>query len=207
MAFLVEVDNEDVIHATTHGIISRSDLSFLRERMDTSFRTATGNARRYLEVARDKLASFDFGKLRDSVEGMRDRFGKRWDQDRVAFLPGLVDLRNAKPTMRNYIMADTRIRLLYQQGRCEGYGDGYVDDEVGAIGRDHSTYREVMNGSYSEGSEGEDTFVTYLGIVDEHGDSNLSHDGKQLIRRTWAELRAILDMGVFDPTSAKGKTL
>lgn len=207
MAFMVDTDDGDVIHATTHGLMSRSDLGFLRDRMDTAVRTASGTARRYLEAARDKLASFDLGRMRDVVEGMRDRFGKRWDHDRVAPLLSLVDIQNAKPTMRRYMMAEPRVRQLWYQGRCDGYGELYQDDEPGAIGRTHSVYREVMNGSYVENEEGEDQFVTYLGVVDEHGDSELTMIGRQMVRRSWAELREILDRGGQDPTSPLRKNL
>lgn len=207
MAYLVTNVDDDLIHATTHGIMSRDDLEFLRERVDQAQRSASGFVRKYLDVAKDSLARFDFGRLKDRVESMRDRFGRRWDEDRVLSIVDLSGAQNAKPTMRRYIMAMPRVRQLWYQDRLDGYSGLYEDDCPGAIGRDHDTYREVMNGSYVEGEEGEDTFVTYLGVVDDHGDSNLTHLQREAVRRTWNEISAMLDRGGQDPTSPLRKTL
>lgn len=207
MAYLVSTDDDDVIHATTHGIMSRGDLSFLRERIDSAVRSASGVAARYLNAARDSLARFDFSRLRDNVESMRDRFGRRWDEDRILPLTDLPSLQHAKPTMRQYVMAEPRTRQLYYQNRLDGYGDLYEDDDVGAIGRAHSTYREVMNGSYVDEVEDEDRFVTYLDALDEYGETTLSKTKRDAIRRTWEVQRELLDKGKQDFTSTLRKTL
>lgn len=207
MAYLVSTQDDDVIHATTHGIMSRGDLEYLRERVDMAVRSASGVAARYLNAARDSLARFDFSRLRDSVESMRDRFGRRWDEDRVTPLLDISSQQQAKPTMRGYIMAEPRTRRLYYQGRLDGYSGLYEDDDVGAVGRRHYRYREVMNGSYVEEVEDEDRFVTYPEVMSEHGDAELTKTGKDAVRRTWAEQVEYLERGKQDPTSPLRKTL
>lgn len=205
MAYLLSQDDSDVIHATTHGMINREDLGFLRERMSATMRTVGSFASKYLTEARDKLEAFDLGRLRDRVEVMRDRFGKRWDEDRILEVVDLSGFQNAKPTMRKYIMAEPRTRRLYHQGRLDGYGSLYVDDAPDCVGREHTAYREVMQGAFV-GDEEEDRFVTYMGLETEEGQP-LSHVEREAIRRTWAEQRALLDRGTQDPTSPLRKTL
>jgi hypothetical protein len=206
MAYLMDTDDDDVIHATTHGIMSRDDLSFLRERMDSAMRSAGSYASDFLRSASEKLASFDLGRLRDKVEGMRDRFHKRWEEDRIGPIMNLSAAQNAKSVNRKYTMADTRIRRLYQLGRLDGYGRLYEDEEPGALGRDHTPYREVMNGAH-EVVDGEDRFTTFMGVCDEHGDAPLSVIEKHTVRDSWKVLYDLLDQGKQDPTSPLRKTL
>lgn len=206
MAYLVTSGDDDVIHAMTHGIMSRDDLSFLRERIDNAVRTASGVAARYLDAARESIVKFDFGKLRDNVDSMRERFGRRWDEDRVKPITVLVDFQHAKPTMRRIIMAEPRTRQMYYDNRLDGYDGLYEDDDVGVIGRRHEVYREVMNGSYVENEAGEDQFVTYFGVEDEHGEQPLTGANRQAARRTWAEQKELIDRGGQDFTSALRKT-
>jgi len=205
MAYLLSQADNDVIHATTHGLINNDDLGFLRERMSSTMRTMGNFASKYLNEAREKLEKFDLGRLRDRVEVMRDRFGRRWDEDRILEVVDLGGFQNAKPTMRKYIMAEPRTRRLYHQGRLDGYGSLYQDDEPDCVGREHTAYREVMQGA-SVGDEEEDRFVTYLGLETEEGHP-LSHVERTAVRRTWAEQKAILDRGKQDPTSPLRKTL
>lgn len=208
MAYIVSAD-DDVIHAATHGIMDRDDLSFLRDRMDSAMQSAGSYASSFLKAASEKLANFDLGRLRDRVSGLRDKFGKRWDEDRIVLLDTRIALRNAKQKMRPYVMAEPRTRLLWQQGRLEGYGDLYDDDEHGMIGRDHTAYREVMNGAYvSQDIPDEDHYVTYLLVQDEHGDEPMSFTEKETTRHgTWAAQRGFLDEGTADPLSPIGNTM
>ncbi|MNY37940.1 hypothetical protein D3C86_1725310 [compost metagenome] len=106
-------------------------------------------------------------------------------------------------------MAEPRTRLLWQQGRLEGYGELYEDDEVGMIGRDHTAYREIMNGAYvSDHIPDEDHFVTYLLVQDEHGDEPVTFNEKEMTRHgTWAAQRGFIDEGKQDPLSPIGNTL
>ncbi|MNL56276.1 hypothetical protein D3C87_1797570 [compost metagenome] len=68
-------------------------------------------------------------------------------------------------------------------------------------------YREIYNGSHVEGEEGEDTFVTYLGVVDEYGDAKFNISEKDDARDTHRTLEEILNRGKQDPGSLVRKTL
>lgn len=200
-------DDADLIRTSSHGMMSNDDLRFFRDRMDTAMRAAGSGASDYLRSAYDNLRSFNLDRLRDRVEAVRDKFTKRWDEDRVTRLSDVVDFQNAKPTNRRYIMAIPRLRKLWQEGRADGYGGAYDDEEPGAIGRNHTPYREMMNGVYVEGKDGEDTFVTYLGVDDADGEQVLSGQRRQDCRVNIETMAEILDRGKRDPSSKTGKTL
>lgn len=207
MAYIVSDGDADVIHASTHGMMSRNDLEFFRDRLDRTVRSAGSFASRYLTRAKEALDNFDFSSIRDRVEGMRSRFGSRWDEDRIVPFVNLEDFRNAKPRMRSIVMAHPRYRTLWYQGRADGYDGLYVDDEANSIGREHDLYREIYNGSCLDSVEDEDQFVTYLGVIDEHGDANMMSGEKWDSRDTHEVLDEILDRGKLDPCSLVNKTL
>lgn len=207
MAYIVSDGDADVIHASTHGMMSRADLEFFRDRVDRVARSAGNFASRYLTRAKEALDNFDFSSIRDRVEGMRDRFGRRWDEDRILPLVNLADFQNAKPRNRAVVMSNPRYRALWYKGQADGYDGLYEDDERDSIGREHDMYREIMNGAYVEGEEGEDTFVSYLGVVDEHGDAKFNQNEKDTARDIYRTLEEILDRGKQDPGSLVRKTL
>lgn len=208
MAYILSDGDADVIHATTHGMMSRNDLDFFRDRIERTVRSAGSFASRYLQRAKDALDNFDFTSIRDRVEGMRDRFGKRWDEDRILPLVDLGDFQNAKSRNREIVMAFPRYRKLWYDGRADGYDGLYVDEERNSIGREHETYREIYNGSYAESAEGEDTFVTYLGVADERtGVERFSQTEKDHARDTHITLDELLNRGKQDPGSPTRKTL
>jgi hypothetical protein len=188
-------------------MMSRADLEFFRDRVDRVARSAGNFASRYLTRAKEALDNFDFSSIRDRVEGMRDRFGRRWDEDRILPLVNLADFQNAKPRNRAVVMSNPRYRALWYKGQADGYDGLYEDDERDSIGREHDMYREIMNGAHVEGEEGEDTFVTYLGVVDEHGDAKFNQNEKDTARDIYRTLEEILDRGKQDPGSLVRKTL
>ncbi len=207
MAYIVTDGDADVIHSSTHGMMSRRDLEFFRDRVENTVRSAGSFASRYLQRAKDALDNFDFSGIRDRVEGMRNRFGKRWDEDRILPLVDLSDFQDAKPRNRAIVMAHPRYRKLWYEGRADGYDGLYLDDERDSIGRDHDMYREIYNGAHVEGEEGEDTFVTYMGVVNEYGDAEFNQDQKDSARDTHRTLDEILNRGRQDPGSPTRKTL
>lgn len=207
MAYILTDGDADVIHSSTHGMMSRRDLEFFRDRLDSTVRSAGSFASRYLQRAKDALDSFDFNGIRDRVEGMRNRFGKRWDEDRILPLVDLSDFQDAKPRNRAIVMAHPRYRKLWYEGRADGYDGLYVDDEKDSIGREHDMYREIYNGTHVEGEEGEDTFVTYFGVVNEYGEAEFNKDQKDFAQDTHRTLDEILNRGRQDPGSPTRKTL
>lgn len=208
MAIVFDMDeDEDLLRASTHGMLDSDDVRFFRDRLDTAMRLAGSSANDYLRSAYDSLKNFDLGRLRDRVDGLRDRFNKRWDEDRLFRLKTIRDAQNSKPVQRRYLMSIPRLRALYQAGRSDGFGDLYHDEEPGAIGRNHTPYREVWNGSYVENDEGEDRFVQYLGVEDEDGEQPLNHRSRVDGRANEEFINELLDQGGQDPASVKCKTL
>lgn len=206
MAYLMDTDDRDVIHAATHGMLSRNDLNFLRDRMTRVMARAGSGASDYLTKASEKLMSFNLGAMRDKVESFRDRFEVSWKDDRIVSMFNMRDVQQAKRKNRRYIMADPRIKRLYEEGRIDGYGKLYTNEEPGQYGRDNDAYREYMQGAH-EHVDGEDRFTTYLELVDEDATGPLRFEERIIVRDNISTVHEMLDAGKQDPTSPLKKTL
>lgn len=207
MAYLIDAETDDrTLHATTHGMLSRSDIGFFRERVSRNVKYAANYVNDYLKEAKDLIDNFDFDVLRDKVEAVRDRFGKRWDEDRIMRLTSLADLQQAKPKMQRYLMANPRVRKLFYGNKVNGYNGAFYSDEPGLYGNEHSDYRNVMQGGYV-GTDDEDRFVTYLDVLHDDSDDVLTFNERLVIREAWALMDAELDAGGQDPTSPSKTTL
>jgi len=207
MAYIITAD-DDTLHAVTHGLMDRSDLSYLRARMQNALRSSGGVVSRFVARAKETLENINLSAMREKVETVMDRFTSRWDHDRIQEMHSIAQMRNAKPKMRKALMANPRYRALWQAGRAEGFGDLYQDDDVGAIGPTHVTFREIMNGSYISKVADEDHFVTYLGVYDEGlGEEVYNKTEKDYIRNTCDRVNEILDEGRYDPHSPICNTL
>ena len=207
MAYIVDEYDDDVMHATTHGMLSRDDMSFLKGMSERLLgRGPREFANRYLGHAKEALANFDFDLVRRKVRSIRDRYDKRFVVDGITMLLDIKDSQSAKPQMRNYIMASPRIRDLYKKGRIEGYGDLYEDLDPTVKTAQYAPFREINNGSYV-GDDSGDAWITHLEIADEYDDENLSHMEKLIVRRGWSAISDWLDENDEDPTSLTGAKL
>lgn len=208
MVLIVGDGGDDLVHAATHGLMSKDDISYFRERLERASKTATGLASKYIGSAIDSLKSFSLSGLKDRVDAMRDRFARRWDEDRIQVLDTLDAIQQAKPTMRRLLLADPRARTLYYAGRISAWEGDFEDEWEGWNDGETPLYRQLMNGAYDDSEPDEDRWVTKCGVVDEvYGDESFSHVEKVAVRRSWREARAHLDAGRQDPYSHLRKTL
>lgn len=206
MARLVDCD-EDVMHARTHGVMSSSDLSFFRERSERSMRESGHFRSAYAHESFEAIASFDLAGLRDRVEATNSRDEHRWYNNVIRQLDDLYEIRNASSINRRYLMADSRIRLLHQQGRTDGYGDLYQDEDPLATALEHQANREIITGSYVEENEEHDTWRMCLGTDDENGDQIARFSQREIVRQNRRRAHELLDLGGLDPFSPLGKSL
>jgi len=130
--------------------------------------------------------------------------------DEIQPLLTIGALQNAPNRMVPYVMAEPSVKRRYLAGRCEGYGDEYVDASNGQVGAKDGLWRAIMNGyvQTSEDAMAEEDediaaepnwgCVTYFD--DEVEELNLTPEETDEIRQTHDVLRAALK-GIDDPTS------
>lgn len=120
----------------------------------------------------------------------------------------LEDVRNAKPVMARYYMSEPRIRKLYQEQRCDGFSDTYVDRYPDVLRDEHYDYRRVMNGIVDHREiDGEQQYFVkeYVEELPE-GERELDITEKAAILQGWDLIRMAIDDGE-DPTDIFGGKL
>lgn len=205
MAYLIDSSTDDrTLHASMHGLMSRVDFDYFRDQARNAYSNLGSFASSYIDRTRELFDNFDLGALRDGVNAVRDRFGKRWDEDRIRPLYDLVDLQQAKSQMRSLLMVNPRARRLYYEDKISGFNGDFHDEQPNVVeGREQNAYRNIMQGAYV-GTEDEDRFVTYLDVLedpDSVADFIYSHDERMIIRNAWEVFEQALDDGLQDPSS------
>lgn len=205
MAYLVDDYDPDVMNASTYGMVTREDMSFL-QRLNESIEPFRDMSSRYLRRSAEIFDKFDFEGIRNKLKTVSRRWGDRFGSDEITLLTSIKDLQGARPRMRKYAMAMPRLRKLYLQGRVEGFGELFEMEDRIEDTRLYKEYREVMNGSFV-GNDEVDEYVTHLDVLDENGFEELSAIEKVIIRQGWAAISEWLDENDEDPTSMTGAKL
>lgn len=208
MAYLIsDASDMRTVHGATYGLMSKLDASFLREKVERAFKYAKTYTSTYLEEAKQLIDTLDLGSLQDKVEAMSDRFGRRWQEDRIVECSSIADLQQAKSIMRRWIMADPRTKTLYNNQQISGFEGVFFNEDGPDVGMDSRDYRRVVHGM-EIGPVDEDHFITFLDELDNEDDPDaLSIDSKCIILHAWELAHAAYEAGGQDPTSTNKNVL
>ena len=135
------------VHAMTHGVMSDTTLRGLADRARDGLGRASERSKAYIQRAYEELTSIDLGLIRDRITSVTRRKNDRSSEDRVTRLISPIDYQQAKPASRRNLMISPIARQYYYDGLIAGYHGQFEDNEKGRVGRDHTQYRELMNGS------------------------------------------------------------
>lgn len=205
MAYMVDDYDPHVMTASTYGMVTRDDMSFLN-RLNQRIEPFRNTASRYLRRSVEMFENFDFEGVRNRLKSIDSRWRDRFGTDEICLLDTIKSLQGARPKMRKYAMAMPRLRDLYLKGRVEGFGDRYEMHDRTSKHEHYQEYREVMSGSFV-GDDDHDAWVTYMDVFDENGFEELSPIEKIIIRRGWDSISQWLDENDEDPTSLTGTKL
>lgn len=193
-------DDEDIFDAYSYGAISRRNLSFLREQASRATDGFSDIGRRFAERIRKSVDEYDSEKIERGLRAIRDRLGRRWDEDIVREVIDLSDLQQSKSKMSRWLAANPRLRRERLADRAHGWRDVYIDVEFDSVGERHTDYRHVMNGIGVINNDDEVVFTKYLDVYDEEGDTLLSFAEQVAILRGWDRTNDYLDEGYHDPS-------
>lgn len=122
----------------------------------------------------------------------------------------LDEIRAAQPVMQRYIMANPKVRELYDRQIIDGYSDTYFDNEPGFMKAMHYDFRRVMDGIVQDGldDEGNYEWVSHQymeDLLDQDRDLELIEKVK--ILNTWEIIEQFMVSGSEDPTNPFGGTV
>ena len=135
--------------------------------------------------------------------------GSIFQRDEIRSIWDLGGIQTAPLAMQRRIMAMPSIRELWNQQRCDGYSDTYVDLYPGMIGDNHYDYRRQKTGVVQELKNDDDAEYVIKEFIDDivEGDRELDTDEKADIEATEEAVNAFVQLGHDDPTSVFGGML
>lgn len=198
----------NVIYAGTDGFDamlypeqSYLNTEYIQSQFENFSSTLNDIGRQFIQGAKDVYEEINNSQAmiiaRNALRAVKGMF----NQNTIIPLSALEDFQIAQPIMQRYIMANPVIREIYNNQRCDGYQDTYVDIQPGYIGENHYDYRRVMNGL---AVETEDSWEINF-YPDEllEGDSELTHIQQVDILSTWRVMEMFISEGK-DPTNIYG---
>lgn len=181
-----------------------STLNYIQSGMDRFKNYLTDTSRNLLEVAYDKIAMFDYGKLQQLVQATGRYVDTIWLPNEIQQLYNIGQLQHAPQVMVRWLMAEPSIRTLYHRGEAEGYGDRYNDLEPNRVGEKHRDYRIVMDGMVVQDEVGEYYSTQYHPETDFEytpDEDQLSFIDQSNIMKSWQLMKHYVDVRKEDPSS------
>lgn len=208
---MIQVDFGGVsdFDALMYGQKHQGTLNFLQnniQQLAQMSHTLTDAGRQFFAGAAQRFEELNSAEAMRLARAAVRRAGSVFQRDEIRSMWELPQIQNAPLTMQRWIMAEPTVRQMYQEQRCDGYSETYVDMHPGAIGADHYDYRRVTNGIIVDDEEHGWKATIYLDELIE-GDRDLTLDEKVDILTTWDIVSSLMKEGSEDPTSSWGGKL
>ena len=183
------------------GQAQQETVEFFNQVQQRVSHESSGFLPSFVQTANQSFESMYSNRALELARAAINKAGALFDPDVVKEYTKIEQFQTAKPRMRNFIMANPMVRARWQDGRCEGYGDSYVDRFPGTIGHDHRDYRQVMDGILYEDKETGDWWAT--NYVEEKDESYipLSTAEQFDILSSWRTVESFMLLAAKDPTS------
>lgn len=141
----------------------------------------------------------------ENLKALGYKLGGMLNPHQVSLLENVLEMQQANEGMRRWIMACPDIRSLYHNGMISGYDGLYQDIQPDAIGEDHYDYRRATCGIIMDRPDGK--MESWQFFDDGPVEDELVFSDQVDIICTWNNMKAVLDLGIDDPTSAHGGKL
>lgn len=181
--------------------------NYLYRQLGSLSENITEQGRMFLERARETADNLYNSELAQRARNaVRMATGYTMDPNAILYYNDLEQMRAATPVMQDYLMANPVVRDMYQNQRCDGWSETYVDSFKGDIGENHYPYRRVMDGIVDIDSEdGTWKAVNYYDELMEQ-ERDLDFFEKVRILDTWEVMNLFVDQKK-DPTDPLGGEL
>lgn len=195
----VIMSGQGALGSVLFGQPNQETLSYFETVKDRITQKAGSYAQDFLDVGKQMYDSVYSSRALELSRAAINKAGALFEMDIIKELKTMSEFQVAKPMMVRAIMANPVVRARWQENRCEGYGDNYLDFEPGLIGEDHYDYRRIMNGVVQEAGN-EMVHRIYLEELRE-GDVQMSAMEQLDILNTWDNVENMMALAAKDPTS------
>lgn len=202
----VYTGDREVFRAIAYAEPDSNYREYVADRYDNLTNVVAGPAIEFMRKAKEKYHEVLESNSVRKARAILNQVTNLWGKDCIQPLETVTQVQNAPYSMRKYIMAEPTIRRLYHEGRCEGYGSSYVDQQPGVVGEDHLDYQKVDHGYVHLDEDGGWHSNTYSNNFLDHEEEDLTFDQQDHIRSVWDIVRNAVYYEV-DPTSKRDSDL
>lgn len=146
MAVQVSYGDSNEFNALAFGQKHPGTLAFLENQVSNFSQTLTDAGRNFFSNARDVFDRFNGEAAMRLARAAVRKASSLFQRDEIRSIWDMGQMQQAPLTMQRWIMANPVVRQMFQDQRCDGYADTYVDMFPGTIGESHYDYRRAMNG-------------------------------------------------------------
>jgi hypothetical protein len=205
----VSIGDPDEFNALVYGVQKHpGTVSYLENqlnRLSTWSNTLTEAGKSFFSNAAQLIEQFNGSDAMRLARAALRKAGSLFQSNEIRSIWDLAELQHAPVIMQRYIMAEPTVRELFNQQRCDGYSETYVDMYPGTIGENHYDYRRVMTGMVQTVTVDDDPDVDWVcrTFIDDlvEGDRELLLEEKTDILNTWDMVASLIKEGGEDPTS------
>lgn len=207
---VIETDSLGSIDWLIYPEQNQNNQRFFYDQVNRFSDSLTNIGKSFMETSKDIYNMInDSSAIRMAKAAIRAAKGI-FHPNTVYEINNIDDMRSAQAIMQRYIMAQPDIRKLFNDQRCDGYSDTYVDMEPGRIGENHYDYRRVMTGVIVDTEDDEegncDSWSKHFLDELRDGDRDLDHLEKTMIVKTWESIKLMISANQ-DPTNIFGGEL
>ena len=201
----------DAFDALVYGTPSQSNLDYFQGQLNRLIATPLVNvSNTFIERANVFHDQFNGTGAMRVINAALRAVGNVFRADIIQLLPDIGSMQRAPYQMQRWLMAEPNTRREFISGRCEGYGEAYIDLDPGVIGKRHSDWRRVNDGMVYETdqSDTESDWVATMHFDElQPGDRHLTTSEQHLVVDTWGFLKNMMERKEDDPTSSWNATL
>ncbi len=204
MINVITVDNGSAMDHLLYPEQNPLNMSYLQNQFANLSNNVCDMTRKFFEGAKATYERIQNSEILQKAKLAINSAKNIFHPNAIVPLHQLDELQLAQPVMQRYIMAFPEIRQLYQEQRCSGYVDTYVDMEPKRIAEDHYDYRRVTDGIVFFNEDG--WHADIYGEDLREGDKELNIIEQHQILGTWDIVKLFMDAGE-DPTDMLGGKL
>lgn len=197
----------DAFDALVYGNQSQGNIDYFQSQIALlpTIKTVGEIGRSFLNNAVNTYERFNGSEAMRLFRAAKAQAATLFQPEIIKSLWDITNFQTASLTMQRWVMANTVVRTMYHEQRCDGYSDTYVDVDPGKIGKDHYDWRRVMDGVVVNT---DDSWEANFYIEDiRQGDRLLDSAEKADILTTWQIAEMFMSAADRDPTSAWNSNL
>lgn len=209
MANVIFAANPEEAASAFFGAANNDALNYIQGSVNNFAQTVGSGARHLADNVIRQYNELTRGATANRINALRMRLNSHWQTNSVRPIVNIADLQQAPDAMVRWIMCEPSTRRKFNNGRCEGYGKRYVDNNPGTVGVDQYDYRVATNGVVVSEGSGEDIEYNLRLYNDTlyNEENDLTAQERCAIAHTHAVIQRALETSAADYTSKEDRQM